>query len=89
VIHRDLKPSNVMVGAFSEVQVMDWELARVLRAGRQTVDEARTETIIHTVRSGSEADASRAGSVMVEAGSCAMSVAFSHDGKSLAVGYGF
>jgi serine/threonine-protein kinase len=30
LIHRDLQPANGMLGAFGEMQVMDWGLAKVL-----------------------------------------------------------
>lgn len=39
VIHRDLKPENIMVGAFGEVLVMDWGLAKVLHSPQEQIPD--------------------------------------------------
>lgn len=43
VLHRDLKPDNIMVGAFGEVLVMDWGLARAVGARDAPVQVDRFE----------------------------------------------
>ena len=58
VIHCDLKPANIMVGAFREVYVMDWGLARLIPGAQEgsegLVDlaEGEHDPALHKARDG-------------------------------------
>jgi serine/threonine-protein kinase len=64
VVHRDLKPANIMVGAFDEVQVMDWGLAKVLDGSASASASPAHEDAIRTLRSDAPDSASRTGTVL-------------------------
>src|SRR6516162_7259296 len=69
VIHRDLKPSNIMVGAFGEVQVVDWGLSKVLEQGAEggvVADEGAPgdEPQVTTIRTTGGGGGSQSGAII-------------------------
>src|SRR5262249_26554491 len=45
IVHRDIKPANVMVGAYGEVVLMDWGIAKSLHG--DSVPEETPRPLVH------------------------------------------
>lgn len=78
IIHRDLKPENIMVGAFGEVLVMDWGLAKFLTEDADSLiqewGEARgpTGTIVLEKKDVVGSEVSAAAATMVDEAAAAL-----------------
>ena len=63
VVHRDIKPSNVMLGAFGEVLVLDWGLAKILGRAEPPAPEQPALDAVVTNRSLDHSDQTRMGEI--------------------------
>ena len=69
-IHRDLTPGNVMVGAFGEVMVMDWGVAKTVGSRQSAVDShsLQSESAVPVDSASNSAPKTDAGTVVGTAG---------------------
>ena len=68
MIHRDLKPDNLMIGAYGEVYVMDWGIARLqnepVEASEASLDETFKKVDSGDITASNEGMKTRVGAIL-------------------------